>query len=239
MTVYQFHVKWNIIIYKEPDYFQIENIMYEDRRKQLVVNLKEYGYIRTPVVEKAFLETHREKFIPKSLESHAYIDTPLEIGKGQTISAPHMVAIMCEALDIQKNQNILEIGTGSGYHAAVVAKMIGDNGHVYTVERFAQLANVAKKNLKAAGVENVTVEICDGSLGLPEYAPYDRVYVTCAAPDVPPPLFKQLKNNGKLLVPIGRQICDLMLFKKMGDKIISDNLGGCAFVPLVGKYGHH
>jgi len=211
--------------------------MYENRRKQLVNSLKKHGYIRTIEVEKAFLEISREKFIPKSLENHAYIDTPLEIGNGQTISAPHMVAIMCEALDIQKDHNILEIGAGSGYHAAIVSRIIGKKGHVFTVERFPQLAESAKGKLDANDIKNVIVKTGDGSMGWPKYAPYDRVYVTCAAPDVPPPLIKQLKNNGKLLIPLGRRICDLMLFEKRGDKIFSDNLGGCAFVPLVGKFG--
>jgi len=212
--------------------------MYEDRREQLVNSLKRHGYIRTSEVEKAFLETPREEFLPSSLRNHAYMDTPLEIGKAQTISAPHMVAIMCEALDIRKDQKILEIGAGSGYHAAIVSKMIGNKGHVYTVECISSLAENAKKSLDRVGVKNVTVETGDGSMGLSKYAPYDRIYVTCAAPDVPPPLIEQLKDKGKLLVPVGRQICDLMLFEKRGDKIISDNLGGCAFVPLVGKFGH-
>ena len=214
------------------------NLMFRSKREQLVKQLKYEMRIITKEVEKAFLEISREKFIPGSLKSHAYIDTPLEIGNGQTISAPHMVAIMCEALDIKKGQRILEIGAGSGYHAAIVSRLVGEKGHVFTIERFSLLANNAKKNLDAAGIINVTVEIGDGSMGLSKYAPYDRIYVTCAAPNVPPPLLKQLKHKGKLLIPVGRYICDLKLFEKRDDKIISKNLGGCAFVPLVGKYGY-
>lgn len=212
--------------------------MYKDKRNQLVNILKNNDYIKSFEVEKAFLETPREIFIPEYLKKHAYIDTPLEIGEGQTISAPHMVAIMCEALDIKKNQIILEIGAGSGYHAAVVSKLVGDKGHVYTIERFPSLAENAKKNLENARINNVTVEIGDGSCGLSKYAPYDRIYVTCASPDLPTLLLEQLKQTGKLLIPVGRNICDLKLVYKKNDDIIVKSLGGCAFVPLIGKYGH-
>jgi protein-L-isoaspartate(D-aspartate) O-methyltransferase len=177
-------------------------------------------------------------FVPDSLKKHAYADTPLEIGNGQTISAPHMVAIMCEALDIKKEQKILEIGAGSGYHAAIVSKLVGENGHVYTIERFKSLAEKAKKNLKQANVTNVTVEIGDGSEGLPKYSPYDSIYVTCAAPKIPNQLIDQLKDPGKLLIPVGRMICQLELVEKKGEKVKIKDLGGCAFVPLVGKEGY-
>ena len=212
--------------------------MYEDEREQLVKRLKIHGYIRSSEVEKAFLETPREEFVPDVIKNHAYIDTPLEIGNGQTISAPHMVAIMCEALDIKKGQIILEIGAGSGYHAAVVSKLVGNKGHVYTIERFSSLAENAKKNLEKVGINNVTVETGDGSCGLAKYAPYDSIYVTCASPDIPSPLVEQLKQNGKLLIPVGKHICDLKLVHKKDNKIDVENLGGCAFVPLVGKYGY-
>lgn len=211
--------------------------MFKDEREKLVKMLKIEGRIKTEMVEKAFLETPREAFIPETLKNYAYVDTPLEIGKGQTISAPHMVAIMCEALDVKKGQAVLEIGAGSGYHAAIISKMIGEKGHVYTIERFSSLAEKAQKNLESADISNVTVEIGDGSEGLPKYAPYDRIYVTCAAPKIPHPLLEQLKDPGKLLIPVGRIICKLELIEKKGDKIIAKDLGGCAFVPLVGKHG--
>lgn len=210
---------------------------YELSRKELVKRLILEGRIYTKEVEQAFLETPRELFVSDSKKKYAYLDTPLEIGNGQTISAPHMVAIMVEALDIRKGQKILEIGAGSGYHAAIVSKLIGNKGHVYTVERLSSLAENAKKNIKNAGITNITTETGDGSKGLPKHAPYDRIYVTCAAPDVPPPLIEQLKNKGKVMVPVGRTICELKLIEKVGDKLIKNNLGGCAFVPLIGKYG--
>lgn len=211
---------------------------YETRRIELIKNLILEGRIKTKEVEKAFLETPRELFVPESLKHYAYVDTPLEIGNGQTISAPHMVAIMVEELDIKKGQKILEVGAGSGYHAAIVSKLVEKEGHVYTIERFSYLAEKAKQNLKNAGIINVTVETGDGSEGLPKHAPYDRIYITCAAPGIPPPLVEQLKDKGKLMVPVGKMICNLELVIKKGDKTITKDLGGCAFVPLVGRYGY-
>lgn len=209
-----------------------------ESRKELVKRLKYEGRIKSQVVEKAFLDIPREVFVPDNIKRYAYLDTPLEIGQGQTISAPHMVAIMVEALDLKKGQKVLEIGAGSGYHAAIVANIIGKNGHVYTIERFSNLTEFAKNNLKKAKITNVTVEKGDGSEGLGQYAPYDRIYVTCAAPDIPQPLIDQLKDSGKLMIPVGQMICNLELIEKLGNKIKTKNLGGCAFVPLVGKYGH-
>lgn len=211
---------------------------FEEQRKQLINKLIMEHHIQTPEVKKAFQETPRELFVPKHIQNYAYVDTPLDIGNGQTISAPHMVAIMCEKLDIQENQKILEIGAGSGYHAAVVSKIIGPNGHVYTIERHPELAEQAQRNLQKANITNVTVETGDGSEGLPKYAPYDRIYVTCAAPDIPEPLIEQLSDPGLLMIPVGRIICNLQLLEKKQGKIKTKNLGGCAFVPLVGKHGY-
>jgi protein-L-isoaspartate(D-aspartate) O-methyltransferase len=212
--------------------------MYEQERERLVTNLCREGYIKTERVKQAFLTVPREAFIPDSLKNYAYIDTPLDIGQGQTISAPHMVAIMCESLDIKDNQKILEVGTGSGYHAAIVAKLVGQTGHVYTIERFESLAKKATENLKQIGITNVIVEVGDGSCGFPFHQPYDRVYVTCAAPKIPQPLIDQLQDSGKLLVPIGDKYCELILLEKEKGKSVVHRLGGCVFVPLVGKYGH-
>ena len=210
----------------------------DQKRKNLVDYLKKQGRIQTKEIEKAFLEIPREKFIPTIFEHNAYSDVPLEIGQGQTISAPHMIAIMCEELDLKKDQKILEIGTGSGYHAAIVAKIIEPKGHVYTIERHKNLAEKAKQNLKNTNIKNVTVEVGDGSKGLTKYAPYDRIYVTCAAPSIPQPLIKQLKDPGKMLIPVGVTICILYFLEKNNGIIKKENRGSCAFVPLIGKYGH-
>ena len=212
--------------------------MFELERERLVNNLVREGYIKSDEVKKAFLKVPREIFVPDSLKMRAYVDTPLEIGKGQTISAPHMVAIMCEALDVKKGQKILEIGAGSGYHAAIVAYLVGEKGHVYTIERFEKLAKRSQENLKKTSITNVTVEVGDGSEGFDKYKPYDRIYVTCASPGVPQPLINQLKDSGKLLIPVGKMFCELKLIEKKGEDILSKNLGGCVFVPLVGKHGH-
>jgi protein-L-isoaspartate(D-aspartate) O-methyltransferase len=211
---------------------------FEIEQKNLVETLKKRGYIKTKPVEEGFLKTPRELFLPDNLKTKAYIDTPQQIGKGQTISAPHMVAIMCEKLDLKEKQKILEIGAGSGYHAAVVSDIIGEKGHIYTIERFSNLAENARINLKKANITNVTVELGDGSEGLKKYAPYDRIYVTCAAPSIPKPLIEQLKDPGKMLIPVGGTICTLYLLEKINGKIKKEEHGGCAFVPLIGKYGH-
>ncbi|HDM25010.1 MAG TPA: protein-L-isoaspartate O-methyltransferase [Thermoplasmatales archaeon] len=212
-------------------------MQYNSERARLVKKLKNEGYIKTPLVEKAFLEVPRENFVPDHLKKSAYLDIPLEIGFGQTISAPHMVAIMCEALVLKKGQKVLEIGSGSGYHAAVVSEIIGERGRVYSVERIKELADMARENIRKTGIKNVEVFVGDGSLGFKKFAPYDRIYVTCAAPDIPEPLIDQLKDPGLLLIPVGRYYCDLMLLRKENGKISTRNLGGCAFVPLVGKHG--
>ncbi len=212
--------------------------MYEQERERLVHTLRRQGYIKTERVEQAFLMVPREAFLPDSLKNYAYVDSPLDIGLGQTISAPHMVAIMCESLDIKDDQKILEIGTGSGYHAAIVAQLVGEAGFVYTIERFKSLAEKAKKNLKQIGNSNVIVEVGDGSCGLPLYQPYDCIYITCAAPYIPQPLIDQLQDFGKLLAPIGDMYCELTLLEKVKGKLVTHLLGGCVFVPLVGKFGH-
>jgi protein-L-isoaspartate(D-aspartate) O-methyltransferase len=209
----------------------------KERRINLVNQLILDGRIKTKEVEKAFIEVKREDFLPENKKQYAYVDTPLEIGNGQTISAPHMVAIMVEGLEIKEGQKILEIGAGSGYHAAIVSKLVGKTGQVFTIDRFSSLVENAKNNLNKSKIENVIVEKGDGSVGLEKFAPYDRIYVTCAAPDIPQPLIDQLKDNGKLMIPVGRMVSQLELIEKIKGKIKRTNLGGCAFVPLVGKLG--
>jgi protein-L-isoaspartate(D-aspartate) O-methyltransferase len=212
--------------------------MLNNSRECLVNRLVKDCYIKSDNVKKAFLTIPRENFVPLYLKLQAYVDRPLEIGKGQTISAPHMVAIMCEALDIQKGQKILEIGAGSGYHAAIVSQLVGKKGHIYTIERFGDLAKNAEQNLKNTNITNVTVVVGDGSEGLKKYEPYDCIYVTCAAPSIPNALVDQLKDHGKLLIPVGSTYCELQLIEKKGEELQSKDFGGCVFVPLVGKYGH-
>ncbi len=211
--------------------------MFDQKRKQMVEHLEQDAYINTKKVKQAFLSIPREDFIPSHMKSSAYVDTPLSIGSCQTISAPHMIAIMCEALDLHAGQTVLEIGTGSGYHAAIIAHIIGESGRVYTIERHENLAKIARAHLKKAGITNVTVEVGDGSKGLPQHQPYDRIYVTCAAPNIPAPLVDQLQDPGMLLIPVGDMYCTLQRVEKTQNQISTINLGGCVFVPLVGEYG--
>ena len=191
-------------------------------------------------MEEAMRRVPREEFLPEDLRDDAYVDSPLPIGDGQTISAPHMVVIMVEQLDLKQGQKVLEIGAGSGYHAAVCAEMVAPDGHIYTMERIASLASFCESNIKKTGYGDlVTVLFGDGTKGLPEHAPYDRIFVAAAAPDVPPPLVEQLAEGGKMLVPVGGKFYqDLIRVERNGKKLLRENLGGCVFVPLIGEHGY-
>lgn len=208
-------------------------------RKKLVDSLVRRGYISKPEVIRAMMKVPRHIFVPEAIENYAYHDCPQQIGEGQTISAPHMVGIMVEKSDLKPGQKVLEVGGGSGYHAAVVAEIVGKDGHVYSLEFIEALAKWGRENIEKAGLsDTVTIITGDGSLGLKEHAPYDRIFVTCASPDVPDPLLEQLKDKGKLLIPMGsRHYQTLLYFEKRGKKIIRKDYGGCVFVPLRGKYG--
>ncbi len=219
---------------------------FEEKRKQLVDGLKKRNYARTQEVIRAMMIVPRHKFIPKEAESSAYIDSPLSIGLGQTISAPHMNAMMCESLELKESDKVLEVGTGSGYHAALCAEIIAPNksskpGHVYTIERHKELAEKAEKSLKEAGYNNRVTVICgDGTLGYPEEAPYDKVLVTAASPKkVPPPLQQQLNENGILCIPAGSKNFgqDLYIIRRHGNSYDKKKISGVRFVPLIGKYG--
>jgi protein-L-isoaspartate(D-aspartate) O-methyltransferase len=212
-----------------------------DERKEMVNRLLESGYIKTDKVREAMEAVPREEFVPKSNRSYAYLDRPLPIGKGQTISAPHMVSMICEMLELKEGLKILEIGSGFGYNAAVVAQIIGKKGHLYSIERISALADIARENLKRTGLgDNITIIVGDGTKGYKKEAPYDRIYGTASAPSVPEPLKEQLKIGGIMLIPVGEQqyFQDLVSIKrKSEDKFDRKNLGGVAFVPMIGKHG--
>ncbi len=193
------------------------------------------GRIKENVI-KAMARVPRELFVPDQLRPRAYEDIPLPIGYGQTISAPHMVAIMCDLLDLAEGIMVLEVGGGCGYHAAVMANMVGLQGHIYSVERIPELVVQARKNLIAAGIENVTMIEGDGSIGLPEHAPYDRISVAATAPNVPEPLRQQLKPGGKMILPVGLGFQELVLVTRKNGFVTEEKMG-VAFVPLIGKYG--
>jgi protein-L-isoaspartate(D-aspartate) O-methyltransferase len=213
-----------------------------------VNNLKnrDYPVLTKPEVINAMLKVPRHLFIPKEAESSAYIDSPLSIGSGQTISAPHMNAMMCEYLELKEGDKVLEVGTGSGYHAALCAELVSPKGskhpgHVYTIERHEDLAKKAKSALKKTGYESkVTVIHGDGTLGHQIEAPYDKILVTAASPKkIPPPLRNQLKDGGILCIPAGSKSYgqDLYIIKRNGEDYDSKRITGVRFVPLIGKFG--
>ncbi len=208
-------------------------------RKVLVNRLKADGYIRTTEVADAMESVKRHLFLPAKLQRVAYVDRPQSIGHGQTISAPHMVALMAEHLQAMPGMNCLEIGGGCGYHAAVIAELLGSEGHVTSVEVIPELVEIARSNLENAGYSNrVTVVHADGSVGHPEGAPYQRIWMACASPGIPPELIEQLDDPGLLLVPSGSlSVQELMLMEKRDGNLRKEMLGGCVFVPLVGKRG--
>ncbi len=183
----------------------------------------------------AFLRVEREKFVPSSLREDAYKDFPLSIGEGQTISQPYMAALMTQCLNLRGEEKILEIGTGSGYQTAILALL---GWQVYSVERIPSLAEKAKKLLKKMGYDNVKIFVGNGTVGLEQYAPYDRILVTAGAKDIPPPLIQQLAEEGIMVIPVGNAYSqELMVVKKKDGKISSKGVERCVFVPLIGQYG--
>ncbi|MFX1288570.1 MAG: protein-L-isoaspartate(D-aspartate) O-methyltransferase [Promethearchaeota archaeon] len=219
---------------------------FEEKRKKLVESLKKRDFLTKSNVIEAMLRVPRHKFLPKDAISSAYIDSPLSIGLGQTISAPHMNAMMCELLELKEGDKVLEVGTGSGYHAALCAEIVASKnsqnpGHVYTLERHLELADSAREKLIDAGYgDSVTVIHGDGTLGYPKEAPYDKILVTASSPKkVPPPLKKQLKDGGILCIPAGSKEWgqDLYIVTKKENKFDFKRITGVRFVPLIGKYG--
>lgn len=203
---------------------------HKEKKKNLIQHLITMGYLKSPKVIKAFEEVPRENFVGRKYKEYAYADEPLPIACGQTISAPHMVAVMTELLEPKKTDKILEIGTGSGYQAAVLSRLVEK---VCTVEFFKELAEFAKENLKKIGARNVEVICRDGSKGYPKKAPYDKIIVTCGCPEIPKALVWQLKEGGIIVIPVGggwHQ--NLIVGVKRKGKLETRNWGGCMFVPL-------
>lgn len=202
----------------------------QEDRERLISTLIDEGYLKSEKVIQAFRETPREGFISENDASFAYADYPLEIGHGQTISAPHMVAIMTELLKLRPRDNVLEIGAGSGYQAAILSRLVN---RVYSIEVEGELAVFAKNNLERAGIRNVRVIMGDGGKGHPAGAPYDKIIVTCATPEIFQSWKDQLAVGGILIAPVGgfyRQ--ELILLKKTKKGFNQENHGECIFVPL-------
>lgn len=208
---------------------------YAGLRKQMVEEqIFSRGVNDTRVLD-AFYKVERHKFVAQDLLVNAYSDFPLEIGQGQTISQPYIVALMTENLCLRGAEKVLEIGTGSGYQTAILAELARE---VCTIERVESLGKSAEKLLKELGYANIRFRIGDGTMGWEEESPFDRIIITAASDDIPLPLSAQLRDNGKLILPLGgypNQV--LTLVEKKEGKFNYINICNCMFVPLIGKYG--
>ncbi len=187
--------------------------------------------IRDRRVLEVMREVPRHEFVPEELRDEAYEDHPLPIGAGQTISQPYIVAVMLQHLDLQPTDRVLEVGTGSGYVASLLSRLCAE---VYSIERHGELAVRAQMTLAGLGYANVKVRVGDGSKGWPEHLPFDAILVSAATGEIPPALFAQLREGGRLILPVGPAVSqELHLIRKLGGKSELQVLEGCRFVPLV------
>ena len=213
--------------HQEPDYTTA-------RLSMIRAQLQRRGITDTRVLE-AMREVPRHAFVPREWRHEAYSDCPLPIADGQTISQPYMVAIMTQSLGLQGHERVLEVGTGSGYQAAVLSRLAA---YVYTVEYFSDLADRARAVLQRLGYTNVQVLTGDGGLGLPAHAPYHGILVAAAAPHVPQTLLSQLTEDGRLVVPVGSVTGqELLIITRHGDGYEQERSVPCRFVPLLGQEG--
>ena len=208
---------------------------YDILRKRMVEEQIVSRGINDRGVLDAFLKVPRHYFVSTESKDSAYSDYPLPIGENQTISQPYIVALMTQQLKLTGNERILEIGTGSGYQTAILAELAKE---VYSIERLSRLAVQANRILNELSYNNIKIKTGDGTLGWEEFSPYDGIIVTAAAPEVPPPLIKQLKNNGRIVIPLGGVSSQtLTILEKNKDIIKTSGVCGCVFVPLLGEYG--
>jgi protein-L-isoaspartate(D-aspartate) O-methyltransferase len=208
---------------------------YLELRQSMVKRQLEARGIRDRRVLEAMRAVPRHLFVLPAYRERAYEDCPLPIDERQTISQPYMVAWMTELLQLKGGETVLEIGTGSGYQAAVLSKLAR---FVYTIERIPSLAESARKRLLDAGVTNVEVVVSDGTEGLPEHGPYEGIIVTAGSPGVPPTLIEQLADGGRLVIPVGSSAVQMLtVVERSGDEAITREEGSCVFVPLLGRYG--
>jgi len=205
------------------------------RRGMVESQLRARG-IRDERVLAAMLRVPRHEFVSGEYRDQVYEDHPIPIGEGQTISQPYIVAIMLESLALDPSDVVLEVGTGSGYQTALLSEL---TRQVYSVERHASLAHAAQATLARLGYTNVQVLLGDGSHGLPERAPFDAIVVSAAAPQIPTPLFEQLREGGRMVIPVGpAHAQELQLVRKQAGQPVITNLEGCRFVPLIGTDGY-
>jgi protein-L-isoaspartate(D-aspartate) O-methyltransferase len=214
-----------------------EAVDYRQQRNEMVKQQIAGRGIRDVAVLAAMAAVPRELFVREPYRDYAYEDTPLPISGGQTISQPYVVAYMLSALKLRPGERVLEIGTGSGYAAALLSRIVQQ---VYTVERIPELAEYARRRLEKLGYDNVQVLLGDGTLGWPEHAPYDGIIVAAGGPAVPPALREQLAVGGRLVMPVGkrRRHQDLILLYRLGEsEFKQEQLSPVAFVPLIGEEG--
>ena len=201
-------------------------------REKMVENQIKARGVKDPRVLDALVKVERHRFVPEKYLDSAYADQPLPIGEGQTISQPYIVALMTELLELKGNEKVLEIGTGSGYQAAILAELAKE---VYTIEIIEPLASRASKTLLELGYQNVKVKAGDGYLGWPEAAPFDAIIVTAAPDHIPKPLTDQLKEGGRMVVPVGTHTQELLKIVKRSGKIETTNVIPVLFVPMTGE----
>jgi protein-L-isoaspartate(D-aspartate) O-methyltransferase len=204
--------------------------LFAQKRKSMVESQIKARGIRDPRVLDAMLKVRRHRFVPSHISHLAYEDYPLSIGEGQTISQPYIVALMTELLSLKGKEKILEIGTGSGYQAAILAELAGE---VYTIEIFESLARQADGLLKELHYKNIRVKFGDGFLGWPERSPFDGIIVTCAPEKIPPPLLEQLAEGGRLVIPVGKYRQDLKFMRKIKNRIKEEDVIPVRFVPML------
>ena len=208
---------------------------YAAERKQMVEEQIVARGIREKNIIDAFLRVERHRFVPERYAAHAYEDGPLPIGEGQTISQPYIVAYMTHVLNLSRSDKVLEIGTGSGYQAAILAEL---SDHVYTIEIDDTLGRRAARLLKELGFENIKVKIGDGYKGWEEYAPFDAIIVTCSPSHIPEPLKEQLKEGGRMIIPVGESYDQKLVYiEKINDQLRQRNEFPVLFVPMVDEKG--
>jgi protein-L-isoaspartate(D-aspartate) O-methyltransferase len=206
----------------------------ELRKKMVRQQIAARGVSEKRVLE-AMLHVPRHLFVPEEIRDRAYEDSPLPIGDGQTISQPYMVAWMTELLEIKELDRVLEIGTGSGYQAAILCELGGD---IFSIEKYASLGRAAEDRLRYLGYQNFHLLVGDGTLGWPEEAPFDGILVTAGSPSVPQPLLEQLAEGGRLVIPVGPSGMQMLKrIRHKGNEFLTSDEGTCVFVPLVGRFG--
>lgn len=210
-------------------------INYEKERNRMVEEQIIGRGVRDERVLAAMRKVPRHEFLPEAMRAMAYQDSALPLGEGQTISQPYMVAMMTELLGLKGTERVLEIGTGSGYQAAVLAELCEK---VYTIERIKMLADRARTNLDRLGYRSVAIKVYDGTYGWKEMAPFDAIMVTAGAPDVPAPLVEQLKESGRMAIPVGERFGQVLLkVVKTPNGPVTERSIPCMFVPLIGNHG--